>query len=302
MSAPVVLDGAATRAALSASQATMAIRDALAGGLDPAADPERRSVPVPGGELLIMPSALPGAVGIKVLTVAERGTPRIQGQYLLFDGKTLAPQLILDGAALTAVRTPAVSFAPFLPWLAELDPPVRLVIFGTGPQALAHHATLRALLPPATDLQVSYLSRTRPADPADWLLAQGDQANEAVRAAQLIVCATTARQPILDRDGLHSDVLVIAVGSHCPDARELGSALLADANVVVEDPATALRECGDVVLAVADGSLDPADLIPMVELAHGRVLDRTRPTVFKTSGMSWQDLVIAQAIAASRAG
>jgi ornithine cyclodeaminase/alanine dehydrogenase-like protein (mu-crystallin family) len=302
MTAPVVLDGAATRAALSAGQATMAIRDALAGGLDPATDPERRSVPVPGGELLMMPSALPGAVGIKVLTVAEQGAPRIQGQYLLFDGKTLAPRLILDGAALTAVRTPAVSLAPFLPRLAELDSPVRLVIFGTGPQALAHHATLRALLPPATELQVSYLSRTAPAEQTDWLAVHGDQANEAVRAAQLIVCATTARQPILDRDGLRCDVLVIAVGSHSPDARELGSALLADADVVVEDPATALRECGDVVLAVADGSLDPADLIPMSEVVRGRMPDRTRPTVFKTSGMSWEDLVIAQAIAASRAG
>jgi len=57
-----------------------------------------------------------------------------------------------------------------------------------------------------------------------------------------------------------------------------------------------------VVLAVADGSLDPADLLPMAEVVRGRLLDRTRPTVFKTSGMSWEDLVIAQAIAASLAG
>lgn len=302
MSAPVLLDGAATRAALSARQATTAIRDALAGGLDPATDPARQSVPVPGGELLIMPSVLPGAVGIKVLTVADANLPRIQGQYLLFDGNTLRPQLILDGAALTVVRTPAVSFAPFLPRLAEPDSPVRVAIFGTGPQARAHHATLRQLLPPATDLQVSYLSRTRPIDPTDWLAITSDQANDAVRAAQLIVCATTAREPILDRDGLRSDVIVIAVGSHSPDARELGSALLSDANVLVEDPATALRECGDVVLAVADGALDPAELIPIREVVLGRVLDRTRPTVFKTSGMSWEDLVIAQAIAATRLG
>lgn len=294
MTGPVLLDGPATRAAISPAQATAAIRDALAGGLDPAADPDRRSVPVPGGELLMMPSVLPGAVGIKVLTVAERGTPRVQGQYLLFDGNTLTPQLILDGAALTAIRTPAVSFAPFLPWLAELDPPVRLVVFGTGPQAIAHHATLQALL--GTELQVSYLSRTRPAESTDWLAAGSDQAGAAIEAAQLIVCATTAREPILDRAGLRSDVLVIAVGSHSPDARELGSALLADADVVVEDPATALRECGDLVLAIADGALDPAGLVPMREVVQGRLLSRVRPTVFKTSGMSWEDLVIAQAI------
>jgi ornithine cyclodeaminase/alanine dehydrogenase-like protein (mu-crystallin family) len=296
-----VLDAAATRAALSPNQATMAIREALAGGLDPATDPARQSMPVPGGELLMMPSALTGAVGIKVLTVAEHAAgaelPRVQGQYLLFDATTLTPRLILDGAALTVVRTPAVSFAPFLPRLATLASPVRVAIFGTGPQALAHHATLRELLPSTTELQVSYLSRTAPAEQTDWLDSTSATGRDAVRTAQLIVCATTAREPILDRPEVRSDAIVIAVGSHTPGARELGSALLADADVLVEDRATALRECGDVVLAVADGSLDPGDLIPLREVVLGRALSAGRPAVFKTSGMSWEDLVIAQAIA-----
>lgn len=298
MSGPLLLDGPATRAAITPAQATQAIREALA-SFDPATDPGRHGVPIPGGELLLMPSMLPGAVGVKVLTVAEQRLPRVQGQYLLFDGNTLAPRLILDGAALTAVRTPAVSFAPFLPRLAELDSPVRLVIFGTGPQALAHHATLKDLLPAGTELRVSYLSRRPPPDPTGWLAAGSDQA---VHAAQLIVCATTAREPILDRPGLRDDVLIIAVGSHTPDARELSSVLLADATVIVEDPATALRECGDVVLAVADRVLDPVDLVPIRELVLGRLLDQARPAVFKTSGMSWEDLVIARAIAVAVSG
>lgn len=299
-----VLDADATAGALSPRQAVAAIRAALAAGLDPAADPARQSMPVPGGELLIMPSRLPGAVGIKVLTIADNPggeRPRIQGQYLLFDGQTLTPRLVLDGAALTSVRTPAVSFAPFTPRLGMLEGRVTAAIFGTGPQAHAHHAALRDVLGPEIALDVIYLSRTPPPRPAHWAPAGSAQARAAVEAAHVVICATTAREPILDRRWLRADVLVIALGSHSPTARELSSALMADADVIVEDQATALRECGDVVLAVEDGALTEADLVPMREVIVGRrELSGQRPTVFKTAGMSWQDLVIAQAI--SRAG
>ena len=79
-----------------------------------------------------------------------------------------------------------------------------------------------------------------------------------LRAADVVVCATTARTPLFDSTLLTDDVIVIAIGSHEPDARELDGALMGRAQVVVEDVATALRECGDVVLAIADGrSLAP---------------------------------------------
>jgi ornithine cyclodeaminase len=56
---------------------------------------------------------------------------------------------------------------------------------------------------------------------------------------------------VFDSGLLRDDVVVVAVGSHEPDARELDGRLLGRASVVVEDVATALREAGDVVLAIA---------------------------------------------------
>jgi ornithine cyclodeaminase len=139
------------------------------------------------------------------------------------------------------------------------------------------------------------------ADPDHWAPVSSAVARSAVEAAQVVICATTARHPILDGPWLRSDAIVVAIGSHSPTARELSSAVMGAADVVVEDRATALRECGDVVLAIEDGALSEADLIPMREVILGRQLSAVRPTVFKTAGMSWQDLVIAQAIARARA-
>ena len=90
---------------------------------------------------------------------------------------------------------------------------------------------------------------------------------------------------------------MIAVGSHEPDARELEAALLGRATVVVEDVATALREAGDVVLAIAEGALDASDVVPVRDVVTGAVtLPADRPVVFKSVGMSWQDLVVAEAV------
>jgi ornithine cyclodeaminase/alanine dehydrogenase-like protein (mu-crystallin family) len=46
-------------------------------------------------------------------------------------------------------------------------------------------------------------------------------------------------------------VIVIAVGSHEPDRREVDTPLVSRAQVIAEDRETALRECGDIVMAVA---------------------------------------------------
>ena len=72
---------------------------------------------------------------------------------------------------------------------------------------------------------------------------------------------------------------------------------MARAHVIVEDVRTALREAGDVVLAARQGHLRPGDLIPLVDIVRGtRVLDGHRTVVFKSVGMSWQDVVVAEAV------
>ncbi len=289
------LDAAAV-AALGPVGAVRAITDALRGGLDPATDTPRSAVGLAHGQFLLMPSEAPAAAGVKVATVAPgnpaRGLPRIQAVYLLFDGETLALRAVLDGTALTTLRTPAVSVAAVLPALP--DRPLRVAVVGAGPQATGHVATLAAVRPL---VGATHLVRDPSRTPLEAVRLGSADADEALRAAEVVVCATSARSPLFDSSLLRDDAVVVAVGSHEPDARELDAPLLGRATVVVEDVATALREAGDVVLAIAEGALTAADLVPVRDLVTGAVPPPAdRPLVFKSVGMSWQDLVVAEAV------
>jgi len=289
-------------AALGPAAAVRAITDGLRDGLDPATDPPRTAVGLSRGQFLLMPSETAAAAGVKIATVAPgnavHGLPRIQAAYLLFDRETLTLRAVLDGTALTTLRTPAVSVAAVLPRLPHR--PLRVAVVGAGPQATGHVATLAAVRPLA---DTTYLVRDPSRTSLDALRLDSAEADAALRAADVVVCATSARSPLFDSALLRDGVVVIAVGSHEPDARELDAALLGRAGVVVEDIATALREAGDVVLAIAEGTLSAADLVPMRDVVTGRAtLPGDRPLVFKSVGMSWQDLVVAEAVLSASAG
>ncbi|OLO30354.1 ornithine cyclodeaminase [Streptomyces sp. MNU77] len=298
----VTLD-AADVFALGPAGAVAAVREALAGGLDPDGDVPRAVVPLAHGQGLLMPSESGGWFGVKIATVAPgnaaRGLRRINATYLLHDSATLTPVALLDGVALTTLRTPAVSVAAGLDRLralAAVSGRLRLVVFGAGPQGEGHVAAVRAHVPVAA---VTVVTRSEGPVPgwADRRLAAADgEVAASVRRADVVVTATSARRPVVDGRLVRDGAVVLAVGSHEPDARELDSVLMGRATVVVESRATALREAGDVVLAIHEGSLDPDDLVTLADPTGSRgSVPADRPLVVKTCGMGWQDLVVAVA-------
>lgn len=273
--------------------AIAALRAALADGLDPSADPARAVVPMPSGQFLLMPAFWGAFAGVKVATVAPgnpaRDLPRIQGEYLLLDGATLTPLALLDGVAVTSVRTAAVS-ALAVDCLAAPDAS-RLVVFGTGPQAASHLEALRQVRP-VRDVVVVGRSAART---AAFAAAQGARVGTAadVASADLVVCCTTSSTPLFDGALVPDGATVVAVGSHEPHVREIDAALMGRATVVVEAADTALREAGDVVLAVSEGALAPDALVPLSDVVRGAALPGSGPRLFKSVGMAWEDLVVA---------
>ncbi len=281
------------------SRAIRAVRRAVSTGVDPADDPDRTIVTVAEGQLLFMPAQSADFVGAKIASVAPGnpalGKERIQGIYVVMDARSLTPLALMDGTALTTLRTPAVSAAA-ADTLApgEVD---HLVVFGSGPQAWGHVEAMRSI---RTIGRVSVVARddARARAFAERVRTSGVTAEvgapDAVRDAQLIVCATTAREPLFDGTLVPNDSCTVAVGSHEPNARELPSALIARAQIVVEDISVALREAGDLIIPIAEGVVDETTLVSIRALFTGATpVDRARPRVFKSSGMAWEDLVVA---------
>jgi ornithine cyclodeaminase/alanine dehydrogenase-like protein (mu-crystallin family) len=265
---------------------------ALVAGLDPEAGPPRSVADVPAGQILMMPAAAPGYAGVKVVTVApgNRDLPRIQGVYLLLDGATLAPIALLDGVALTAVRTPAVS-AVAVRRLAAPDA-ATLVVFGTGPQAWGHVRALRAVRPIE---RVVVVGRSRTGEFVARCRDAGLDASagtpEAVAGADVVACCTTAREPLFPGDLVAAHAVVVAVGSHEPVAREVDGELVARSQVYVESRAAALREAGDLIIPGVTGVAGN-----LADLVTGRArVAPDRPKLFKSVGMAWEDLVVAVA-------
>jgi ornithine cyclodeaminase/alanine dehydrogenase-like protein (mu-crystallin family) len=275
------LDADGVRRRLGPAGAADALEAALQGGLDPEGDPPRAAVDLDRGQLLLMPSAAGGQPVVKLVTIG--GEPRIQGVCVVFDGETLAPVALVDGIALTNLRTAAVS-ALAVGHLAVPDAR-RLLVLGRGPQAHAHVEAMRGV---------------RPIEVVDMVGRDRARAalEELVSAADIVCCCTTAREPLFDGTLVADNATVVAIGSHERDARETDDALAERATIVVESRTSALREAGDVVLAIEAGAASPDELITLAELIRGEARpDPGRPRLFKSTGMSWEDAVIAATLA-----
>lgn len=279
MDSPPFIDGRQVREAVSVAVAADALEACLHGGLDPEAEPQRDTLDVGPGHLLVMPAAVGPHATVKLVTVG--GDPRIQGLAIVFDADTLAPVATIDAVALTELRTPAVSLVAARRMVR--GPVDRVVIFGRGPQGVAHAAALREEFDPSA---LTLLHSSTPAT----------KVATAVEEADLICCATTAREPLFDGDLVSDSAIVIAVGSHEPTVRELDASLVSRAAVVVESRRSAQREAGDLLMA----GISRERLMTLAELLAGKNLPADRPRLFKSTGMSWEDTVIASSILRAR--
>lgn len=303
-------------AAIDRRGAVDAIASALRDGVDIEGDAPRLFSPLDSGEFLLMPTQTPDHAGIKVVTIAPhnpgRGLPKIQAWYLVFDAETLSPLAILEGTRLTTLRTPAVT-AVAIRGMLQADPQGAregidsLAVLGTGPQAEEHVRTLIDLMPVGA---VSVVGRTpgRTADLVERLHADGIPAvgvdadsrdARSLRAADVVIAATSSSVPVLRRDDIGDHAVVAAVGSHGAHRRELAADLVTDADLVVEARASAFRENGNLLLArdLADWQTGAQPVTNLRELVAGAFVRReARPAVYTGVGMSWEDLAVVARI------
>jgi ornithine cyclodeaminase/alanine dehydrogenase-like protein (mu-crystallin family) len=300
---PAWISPAAVQRSLPMAEAIDVLEQTLRAGLDPERDGQRSRFDTPDGQLLQMPSTGDRYSGSKILSIRpaneSAGFPVIQGVYVLFDGAHMSPVAVLDGAALTTLRTPAISGLA----VRHLAAPgsSRVALFGTGVQAWGHVQAISAVLPVE---HIDVVGRT-PAHVEEMVrrirgagISAASADSRAVSEADVVVCATAAHTPLFDGALVADHAVTVAIGSHAPDAREVDTTLVRRSWVVVESRASALREAGDVVVPITEGALDAEDLITLADLVRRAVtITHDRPRLFKGSGMPWQDLAAAGAIA-----
>jgi ornithine cyclodeaminase/alanine dehydrogenase-like protein (mu-crystallin family) len=267
--------------------------------------PLRSHVELPNGTLLLMPAAGAEGVGVKLITLNDanpaRGLPFIQGAYILFAPDTLTPEAVIDGAALTGLRTAAVSgLATKHLARREAD---RLLIFGAGTQANTHLDAMRAILPISS---VTVVSRTleRAAQLVERARSAGLEANVGdpsdVASAHVVCTCTTSPKPVFDGSLLDSGVHVNAVGAFQPDTRELDDATITAAKLVVENRSAALEEAGDVIIPLRAGLIEEEEIVELAEAITGPPVRSAAEdkTVFKSVGVAFEDLAVARAAVA----
>ncbi len=301
-------------AALSPEECADAMAEVLAAhARGEALMPLRSMVPFEGaaGFIATMPAWRGGAdpvFSLKSLVIAPgnpaRGLDTHQGTVTLFDGETGVPRAILDASAVTSVRTAAVSVVATRV-LARSDARV-LAILGAGVQGRAH---LTALLPVREfdEVRVYSPSAEHAQALADGRAVVATSAEEAVRGADVVVLATTSREPVIQRDWLAPGAHVNAVGASVSSSRELDVETVAACAFYCDSRESVRNEAGEFRMAVQQGAISGEDHIrgELGEVLAGMADGRSSAdelTVFRSLGLAVEDLAAAErAVSRARA-
>jgi ornithine cyclodeaminase len=134
---------------------------------------------------------------------------------------------------------------------------------------------------------------------ADGRARVAESAEEAVRGADVVVLATSSREPVIRRDWLSPGVHVNAVGASVPSARELDTETVAACALYCDSRESLRNEAGEFRLALEQGAIAGEDHVrgELGEVLAGMAPGRTDPqelTVFRSLGLAVEDLAAAE--------
>jgi len=258
--------------------------------------------------MALMPAYRSGewsAYGVKTICLfphnREVGKDIHQGSVQLFSGDSGELLAVVNGSAITAIRTAAVSAVATR--LLARESANDLAIIGAGRQGMAHLTAMA---------EVRSLKKVRVADivfeRAEQFAAEMSpkyafpieavaSAEAAVRNANIIVTITTCTEPVLRREWISDGAHLNLVGASLPHAREVDGATVAASKLYVDRRESTLKESGDYLLAIKEGAIGPDHIQAeigelLIGKARGRTADRDI-TMFKALGLAIEDLAAA---------
>ncbi len=274
--------------------------------------PTRSTIMVPehNGSISYMPSYLEesGTQAMKIISIypdnPKQKLPTTAAWIVVNDPKTGQIKAFMEASHLTAMRTGAVSGVA-AKYLAPKDA-TTVAIFGAGAQARTQ------VLAAAT---VRKIKRVRVYDPikiavdrfADDIekrlgvdVLKASSGEEACRGADIVMTATTSKTPVVNRSWLGANTHVSAIGAFYPDYRELDTATIRDAKVVIDEWEAIKLEAGDILIPIKEGAITEEHIYATLgELVTGIKPGRKSKddlTVFKSVGIAIQDCSVANLI------
>jgi ornithine cyclodeaminase/alanine dehydrogenase-like protein (mu-crystallin family) len=257
----------------------------------------RRRLALDGGAFAVM-SAVDrelGYVGLKAYTAVAGKAAFV---VCLFELQTGTPIALIEADALGQRRTGAASGVA----AKHLAPKGArsLGIIGCGWQAEAQVDAIRTAVP-TIERVVAYcrtaeklraFCSTMGAEPGESHRDAGEQ--------DIVVTATSSRDPVLRGEWLREGALVCAMGANRPVARELDNVVLERATFVCCDSREQARlESGDLIEPAKSGVLDWLEVHELQEVVAGNTAGRQTDAdivVFKSNGLAAWDVSIGVAV------
>ena len=271
---------------------------ALSSGLVDA--PKRIGVSVPNtGFLLAMPAYQQSQeITVKLVSVfhgnRQLGIPTHQALICLFDPETGTPLSLMDGTAITALRT-AGAAALSTRLLARTNTHV-LAIVGAGVEGHSHLKMLPHVRP-FSEIRIAsrHFAHAEQLAATDARAQAVETAEEAVRGADVVCLCTNAGEPVVRLDWLAPGMHVTSVG-YAPPGGELDPRVIAQGSLFVEtrlafEPPPV--GCGELV------GLDPSVGTELGEVLLGQRRGRQSEvelTVYKAMGHACEDLAAASLV------
>ena len=222
----------------------------------------------------------------------EQGREGHQATILLIDPATGRPICVIDGNAVTTMRTGAAGALGLL-HLARQDS-THACLFGTGVQARIQLSYALQVLPAlrhvryvTSGLQRDVIFEAHFAKRCH--IAHATDRNAAVAESDVVITATPGAGPLFDRDAIRPGTHLNCVGADTRGKRELPEGLLTEVCLVVDDR-TQARQIGETQWAPDTPCTELGDLIA------GKIQAPRHPmsiTVFDMTGIALQDLMVA---------
>lgn len=269
--------------------------------LDEAVNAPRQRVQTDHVMLHVLPAAAKtlGAIGFKAYTVPKGGEPRFH--VTLFDPKLGGMAAIVEADLLGQFRTGAASGVATKK-LARPDAST-VGLFGTGKQARTQLLAVCKVRPVKKVHVYGRDAERRTAFAAQLSQETGvevvpvEKPEDAAKGLDVVVTATTAREPVLFGEWVSPGQHINLIGSNFLAKTETDVEVFRRAQVVtVDSKEQAKLEAGDFVEPTKAGVLQWSDVLDFAPLSVGKYPGRESPedvTVFKSLGLGIQDIALA---------